>query len=157
MRPRFRTALAAVALVVMAVMASSAQAVSGPGANENSKFVYTEDIVGTDLALTFNEGSQKRFDSVTYDLYVVASYFSFCGERGLGESREVRQTLTVTPGEDGRTMGAFAYDFGISDTVCGCGCGGSGTLTVTYDQMTLTNAATGRVYRLDPVTKTYST
>jgi len=156
MRPEFRTTLAVVALVVMVVAVSTAQAVSGPGANDNSKFVYTEDIVATDLALTFSEGSQKRFDSVTYDLYLVASQFRMCGGQGLGESKEVRDTLTVTPGEDGRTMGAFAYDFGISDTICGCGCG-SGTLTVTYDEMTLTNAVTGRVYRLDPVTKTYST
>jgi hypothetical protein len=28
----------------------------GPGANDNSKFVYTEDIVATDLALTFRRG-----------------------------------------------------------------------------------------------------
>jgi hypothetical protein len=56
---------------------------------------------------------------VTYDLYLVASQFRMCGGQGLGESKEVRDTLTVTPGEDGRTMGAFAYDFGISDTICG--------------------------------------
>jgi hypothetical protein len=148
--------IATAALLAMCVVVPVAGAVSGPGANENSKFVYTEDL-GTALALVlaFDEGSQKRFESIAYQLDGNASHIRFCGGQGLGTMRAFSETLTVTPNEEGRASGVFTIDSGTSDTICACGCG-SGTLTVTYSEMTLTNLATGHVYRLDAFTRTFS-
>ena len=157
MRLTLRAAVAVVALVLMAVAVSTAGAVSGPGANENSKFVYTENLnTGFDLVLTIDEGSQKRFESVTYELGFTASFIRFCGGQGLGTTRTDTKSLSVTPDQDGRAIGAFTIESNTGGVICGCGCG-TGTLTVTYDQMTLTNLATDRTYRLDPVTQTFTT
>ena len=80
-----RRLIASVALLVMCVVAPVAGAVSGPGANENSKFVYTEQLgAGLDLVLTFDEGSQKRFESVGYQLDGEASHFQICDGQGAG-------------------------------------------------------------------------
>jgi hypothetical protein len=54
------------------------------------------------------------------------------------------------------TFRAFTVDSGTTDTICACGCG-PGTLTVDYTDMTLTNLASGHVYRLDPISQTYTT
>ena len=156
MRRPIGTALAIAALVTLAV-ASAAGAVSGPGANENSKFVYTEALGGTgfELVLAFDEGSQKRFGSVEYELAGNTSYVRFCNGQGLGETGAVSKALTVTPDEAGRASGEFTIDSGAGTTICACGCG-SGTLTVTFGDMTLTNLATGHVYRLDDFTQTFT-
>lgn len=157
MRPTFRAAITIVALVLMGLAVSTAGAVSGPGANENSKFVYTENLnTGFDLVLTTDEGSQKRFESVTYELGFTASFIRFCDGQGVGIQRTDTKTLSVTPDQDGRAVGAFTIESNTGGVMCGCGCG-TGTLTVTYEQMTLTNLATGRTYRLDPVTQTFTT
>src|SRR5262245_42670569 len=134
--------IATAALLAMCVVVPVAGAVSGPGANDNSKFVYTEDLgTANALVLAFDEGSQKRFESVTYQFDGDASYFRMCDGRGLGELRRVRETLAVTPDEGGRATGVFTIASGTSDTICACGCG-SGTLTVSYSDVTLTNLAT---------------
>jgi hypothetical protein len=153
---KFRTAVVAIAVLVLSLGISTAGAVSGPGANENSKFVYTEEVVATDLVLNFDEGSQKRFVAVEYRLDLTVTVERFCGGQGIATIRAVSDTLTVVPDERGRALGAFTVDSGASDTVCACGCG-EGTLTVAYFDMTLTNLATGREYRLDPVSQTYTT
>jgi hypothetical protein len=139
----------------MCAVVPVAEAVSGPGANENSKFVYTESLgTGLDLVLTFSEGGQKRFDSVTYQLNGNASHIRICDGQGVGATRVVNEMLAVTPGDDGRGSGFFTVDSGVSETICGCGCG-SGSLTVTY-KLTLTNLATGHVYRLDDFMQTFT-
>jgi hypothetical protein len=155
MRPSLQGAIVATALLVLSIGIPVAGAVSGPGANENSKFVYTEEIVATDLVVTIDEGGQKRFESVEYRLDVTVDVFRFCGGQGIGTRQTLAPAVTVTPNEQGRAVGAFTVDSGTSDTPCSCCTGG--TLTVEYFDMTLTNLASGHVYRLDPMSQTYIT
>ena len=155
MRRTIGTTLAAAVLLALVVGVSTAGAVSGPGANDNSKFVYTEQLAGFDpLVLNFDEGSLKRFASVTYELRGTATYTRICDGIGTGQRTDVLDTLTVLPTE-GRAIGAFTIYTGAGSMVCGCGCA-TGTLSVSYTDMTLTNVTTGRVYRLDPVSQTFT-
>jgi hypothetical protein len=148
-------ALAATGLALV-VGLSTAEAVSGPGANENSKFVYTEQLAGFDpLVINFDEGSLKRFASVNYELRATASYTRICDGQGLGSETAVQDTLSAPTSDEGRATGTFSVSSGSGYTVCGCGCN-TGTLTVRFTDMTLTNVTTGRVYRLDPFTQTFT-
>lgn len=155
MRLTRQAGIVATALFVLSIGVPVAGAVSGPDANENSKFVYTAEIVATDLVLNFDEGGQKRFPSVEYRLDATVEVIRFCGGQGIGTRETVATTVTVTPNEQGRAVGAFTVGSGTSDTPCSC-CT-QGTLTVDYSNMTLTNLASGHVYRLDPIRQTYTT
>jgi hypothetical protein len=155
MRLTLQGAIFATALLMLSIGVPLAGAVSGPDANENSKFVYTEEIIATDLVLNFDEGGQKRFPSVVYRLDATVEVIRFCGGQGIGTRETVDPTVTVTPNEQGRAVGAFTVDAGTSVTPCSC-CS-QGTLTVDYSNMTLTNLASGHAYRLDPVSQTYTT
>jgi hypothetical protein len=146
----------AITTLSLVVGVSTAGAVSGPGANENSKFVYTEQLAGFDpLVINFDEGSLKRFTSVNYELRATASYVRLCGGQGIGIETAVQDTLLAPVNDEGRATGTFSVSSGSGDTVCGCGCE-TGTLTVRFTDMTLTNVTTGRVYRLDPLTQTFT-
>jgi hypothetical protein len=155
-RLTYRRALAAALFLTLSVGSSVAGAVSGPGANENSKLVYTEEIVATDLSFAFDEGSQKRFPSVDYQLVVTVTVMRFCNGQGLGSQQTETPTVTIAPNEEGRAVGAFTVDSGTTDTICACGCG-AGSLAIDYTDMTLTNLTGGHVYRLDPISQTFTT
>ena len=154
MRRTVSTAFAITTLALLGV--STAGAVSGPGANENSKFVYTEQLADFDpLVITFDEGSLKRFASVNYEFRATASYVRICGGQGIGSETAVQDMLSVPVTGEGRATGTFSVSSGSGNTVCGCSCE-TGTLTVRFTDMTITNGATGRVYRLDPLTQTFT-
>lgn len=149
----------AAAVLLLSVGTSVAGAVSGPGANENSKFVYTEEIVpaGTadtgNLIVNFDEGGQKRFASVDYRLDAVVSAFFGCGcsPQVIGVQYTASQTLMgLAPDDARRVTGSMALDVQ----------GGGGTLGETllhidYADVTLTNLVSGHIYRLDAISQDY--
>ena len=149
MRRTVGAALAATALIALALGVSTAGAVSGPGANDNSKFVYSESIdrATSNLTVTIGEGGQKRFESVDYQLTGQAVTTSFLDG---GQIIKVLVTpdpsteATLSPDADGRVSGSLTLVLNIGP----CACGG-GSFRVDYTNLVLRNVSSGHVYRLD--------
>ena len=125
-------------LVLTSVLVLSA-GISVAGAS--TKFSFTEGITGNDLVVDFDEGSLKRFGSVSYRLdgAVLAVYCD--GQRGALLSA----TDAFTPNA-GRVSGTLTLDLGPSDSLCE-------PHYVEYTDVTLTNLTTGHVYRLDSISQ----
>jgi hypothetical protein len=151
MRLALRRALLAASLLVLSAGVSVAGAVSGPGANENSKFVYTEEVVSTDLVVNFEEGGQKKFSGVDYRLDATVEVYKECGGQALVYLYSASNAVTaLVPDDKGRAAGSVSVEGpGVSD------CLETTLLRITYAELTLTNLASGHAYRLDPITQTY--
>ena len=118
--------------------------VSSPGAT--GKFSYGEEIADNGaLLVTFEENAMKRFASVDYQLDgTVKTTIEVNGEQQSIASRQTTAT-TVIP-DKGIARGSLT----LTDSVCTCG------VTIReYLDLTLTNLATGKVYRLDPITRAF--
>jgi hypothetical protein len=61
--------------------------------------------------------------------------------------------VASTPDAKGRVTGVLTIDIPTSPAPCGC----SGTFHVEYTDVTLTNLTTGRVYRLDSISRDWTT
>lgn len=161
MRPFFRRAVFAASLLALVVGVSVAGAVAvggaDPAAKTTGKFAYTEEIVaagttGTgSLVVNFNEGSQKRFGSVDYQLSATQSVIFTCDGRSVGYQAFPTSTVTLVPDDKGRVVGSFTFGVTGESQVCSA----QYLQRVDYADVVLTNLATGHVYGLDPVTQTY--
>jgi len=141
--------LVTLALALTAALVLSAS-VSVAGAS--TKFAYAEEVTNAgSLVVGFEEGSLKRFASVEYQLDATASaVWELSGGQSIGVLYNPRATVTLAPDVRGRVRGTLTLDISQSG---GCGCG---TLRrVEYSNVTLTNLATGHVYRLDPISREY--
>jgi hypothetical protein len=148
------TALAAASLVMLSAGVSIAGAVSGPDANPNSKFVYTEEIVSSDLVVAFDEGGQKRMVTVEYKLDATVTKEIDCGGGVIAISVDsASDTVTgLMPDDKGRVVGELTLAAAGGPSPC------LQTILrrIDYTDVTLTNVTTGHVYRLDPISQEYS-
>jgi hypothetical protein len=152
MRPTIGTALTAALLLAVAVGASTAGAVPGPGGNENSKISYDEaiDRATSNLTVTFTEGGQKKFAAVDYELTgrAVATQFSSEGQPIAAQQFFPGASLSqLVPDAGGRVAGAPTLVINAAPNTCVCG----GSFRVDYSDLVLTNLSSGRVYRLADV------
>lgn len=145
--------VAAVTLLVLSAGVSVAGAVSGPDANPNSKFVYTEQIVSIDLVVAFDEGGQKRLVAVDYLLAATVTRVIGC-DGGIQISQDsVSTSVTgLMPDDKGRVVG----ELGLDGAGPPSGCVQTILRRIGYTDVTLTNVITGHVYRLDPITEAYT-
>jgi hypothetical protein len=138
-----RLATGLVVAMVVGLMGSSLAGASG-------KFGYVEVIQfpGGDLVVTFDEGGQKRFDAVGYRLDATASVMT-CQDPDhcIAVLSTPSATVTgLTPDEKGRVTGTLTLAPNAGGGgICGC------SSHVDYWDVTLTNLASGHVYRLDPI------
>jgi hypothetical protein len=139
---------------VLALTGALALTAGISGAGASGKLAYTEEIQfpGGSLAVTFDEGGQKRFATVEYQLTATAvatSCMTFEGETQCVSSLanpESRVTGLV-PNEKGRVTATLTLvRQGGGGGVCGC------TLHMEYTDVKLTNVTSGHVYRLDAIT-----
>lgn len=149
MTRRFRAALAVVGMLVLSA------GVSVGGAS--TKFAANEQISGTgSLVLSFEEGSLKKFASVDYRLQATASaVWDAGGGQSIGfrfDDPPLSDDAQFVPGDKGRVTGVMQVDIPPpGGGVCTCG----DLQRVEYTNVTLTNLATGRVYRLDPMSRDF--
>jgi len=137
-RPRVLTLTLALFLAV---------GVSAPGAS--SRFSYSEEIAATgSLIVAFQEGSLKRFGSVDYQLTATADVTVEQPGQTIVARSTPTATATLVPDAKGATQGVLTLDVDIT-AGGGCLCGGSSR--VDYSDVALSNLATGKVYRLDPI------
>jgi hypothetical protein len=123
------------------------------GAGASGKFAYTEEIQfpSGSLAVAWDEGGQKRFTTVDYELTATAESTSCMTfdevTQCIASISEVRESVTgLVPDEKGRVTATLTLvRQGGGDGICGC------TLHMEYSNVTLTNMTSGHVYRLDPV------
>jgi hypothetical protein len=151
----FCRAIVAVAVLVLSIGLPVAGAVSGPDANQNSKFVYTQEVVSTatnNLLITFEEGSQKRFPSVDYQLDATVDVTQIsCDGQGTAQRLSQHHTVTGFPDGKGRVAGTFTLEVNASsDQVCT-----GQQVRIQYFDMTLTNLTSGHVYLLDDLVLMY--
>ena len=139
--------------LVVAVASVLSVGISAAGAS--TKFAYTEQVADTaDLVVSFEEGSLKRFASVDYQLAATAVSISCSAGQCIGSLHNLSATVTLTPDtERGRVTGTLSLDIPTSPAPCGC----SGTFHVEYTDVTLTNLTTGHVYRLDSISRDWTT
>jgi len=139
-RPRVLTLTLAVFLAV---------GVSAPGAS--SRFSYSEEIAATgSLIVAFQEGSLKRFGSVDYQLTATADVTVEQPDQTIVARSTLMAPATLVPDARGGTQGVLTLDVDIT-AGGGCLCGGSSR--VDYSDVTLSNLATGKVYRLDSISR----
>ena len=123
---------------------------SGPGANENSKFVYTEaiDPASSNLAVSFDEAGQKRFQAVDYALSARAVITTTSNGQTIAEQLFPTASITgLVPDDKGRVS---AIGVLVVNRSPGCGCG---QFLVEYTDVVLTNLSSGRTYELDDVSR----
>jgi hypothetical protein len=117
------------------------------------KFTSTETIQfpSGNLVVTFDEGGQKRFESVDYRLAATAEARSCTTVNDVTQCISVRwepsaDVTGLIPDDKGRVAGSLALDSGAGGgTICGC------VTHMDYSEATLTNLTSGRVYRLEPI------
>ena len=136
---RGRVATVAAALIVALAATTVASA--------STKFDYTTSIDNFgELVVVFDEGSQKRFDDVSYRLEAFGEMVT--QTRRLGGQALIETESPLAPDTNGRVTGSLTTTLGLLFLVP-CGCGGG--RYVEYTNIVLTNLATGHMYRLDPV------
>jgi hypothetical protein len=123
-------------------------------AGASSKFDSTETIAfpGGHLVVTFDEGGQRRFSSVDYQLSATAVVTS-CQTVGdvtqciAGLTFPINTVAGLVPDDKGRVTGSLtlAGTVGGGGTICTC------TSHVDYSEIVLTNLTSGHVYRLEPI------
>jgi hypothetical protein len=116
---------------------------------------YTEAVAsdGT-LTVAFNEPSQKKLASVTYQLDAQQSAVWACGD-GTSTARLLfpSNTVTVEPGGNGHALGSVSLD---APPLTTSSCTSTAALQqIGYANTTLTNLTTGQVYSLGPVNRSF--
>jgi hypothetical protein len=137
---------------IVGVLAWAGIAVAAPDPS-SGKLTYTETIdSGGTLTILFDESSQKRFASVDYELDGTGSATWSCdgGQIGIGLTPSIR-LQGLAPDAKGHVVGTFSVPLPAGGGVCA-----SQVLqSVTYTSLTLTNLASGHVYRLDADAQTF--
>jgi hypothetical protein len=136
-------------VVGLVVCASVVLAGTTSLAGATGKFAYSEEIQfpSGDLLVVFEEGGQKRFSSVDYRLDATVQAIS-CQDPDhcIATIADLSNTVTgLVPDAKGRVTGNVGLDRGSGGGICTC------TLHMDYTNVTLTNLASGHVYRLDPI------
>jgi hypothetical protein len=135
--------------LILAVVLGVSLLVGVAAPSASTKFSYTEEIADNgNLVFSFEEGSLKRFASVQYQFDAIGIVSS----PNSAMRFEFHESTTSIPDDEGRIAGGFTLNINSSPSPGPCGCG---PLTVTYSDMTLTNTATGRGYRIDPITRDF--
>ena len=125
------------------------------GAGASGKLAYTEEIQfpSGSLAVTLDEGGQKRFATVDYQLTATAFGKSCSTVNGVTQCIASVDDLSTPPvaglgpDEKGRVTATLTLvRQGGGGGLCEC------TLHMEYSDVTLTNMTSGHVYRLDPIT-----
>ena len=145
MRLSIRRALGMTALFTLVAGVSIAGA--------SPKFASAEEIQfpSGNLVVTFNEGGQKRFSLVDYQLAATAVATSCTTVNGetqciAAQTFPTDSATGLVPDDKGRVNGSLTLAPGAGGgTVCGC------TLHMDYSNITLTNLTSGRIYRLEPI------
>ena len=116
------------------------------------KFSSTATILfpGGSLLVTFDEGGQRRFAAVDYELsanVAATSCTSVDGELScITTATQRTATVTGIVPVSGRAAGSFTLAaIAGGGTICAC------VLHVDYSDITLTNLTSGRVYELEPI------
>ena len=132
--------------LVVAIVLALGVTVSAAGAS--TKFSSTPSIDdGAYLVVSFEEGSQKRFATVDYQLDAQAEVST----PNMISAFTVTGNAQLVPDERGRVSGNIATTLDLLAQVSPCGC--TGPRQVEYGDITLTNVTTRRVYRLDPIVR----
>jgi hypothetical protein len=139
--------LLALALVLTGALVLSV-GISAAGAS--GKFAYTEAVQfpSGNLLVTFDEGGQKRFTSVDYQLDATAVRTSCdpTGQQCIAVRFDPTDTVAgLVPDDKGRVAGSLTLDAPSGGGTCSC------ILHMEYSDVTLTNLTSRHVYRLDPV------
>lgn len=141
----------ALAVLGLAVYAASAGATPATG---TGKLGYTE-IVAADgtLTVSVDESGQKRFTAVDYRLGADVSVTARCVDQAVAGFYSLSATASgLSPDAKGHVLGSI----GVTPPLGGSGCSGILSRTFDYTNVTLTNVASGHLYRLDPISETYS-
>jgi hypothetical protein len=119
-------------------------------AGASTRFSHTEEIADdASLVFTVEEGSLKRFATVEYQLDGTASVTS----PNIATLHEnLYANVTLTPDDKGRVAATLTLSIPFTPSPLPCGCG---PRRVDYFDLTLTNLTSGRVYRLDPVSRDF--
>jgi len=130
-------------LLTASVVFAGSSFAAAPG-----KFVYTEEIQfpGGTLSVAFDEGGQKRFDSVGYRLDANVTVTTCQEGQCIAVADSPSATLLdLTPDAKGRVTGSLTLvpPPPGGGGICVC------TSSVEYRDVTLTNLTSGHVYRLD--------
>jgi hypothetical protein len=140
----------AVGLVLSAGISTSAA---------STKFAYSSAIDSTgSLTVSFEEAGIKKYTSVGYRLDASAiAQWQVSVDPPLSIAKQYPATASVglAPNDKGRVSGSVGLDISQSGGpggVCGCGA----LQHVEYFDMTITNLATGHVYRLSPISRDFS-
>lgn len=144
MRLTFGRAFAGAALLALFAGVSLAGA--------SSKFAYTEAIQfpSGDLVVTFNEGSQKRFSSVDYQLTATAIAKS-CDPTGVQCIAELYNPVATVTGLVPDAKGQVTATLTLDQVPVGGGGVCTCSLHMEYSDLVLTNLTSGHVYGLDPI------
>ena len=124
------------------------------GAGASGKLAFTEEIQfpSGSLAVTFDEGGQKRFATVDYHLTATAIGTSCMTVDGVTQcvssvANPESHVTGLVPNEKGRVTATLTLvRQGGGGGLCEC------NLHMEYSDVTLTNMTSGHVYRLDPIT-----
>ena len=115
---------------------------------------YREEVIAGDLIVTLEERGLSRFASVDYRLDATVGVLRFCNGQGIGHlDSATASAVGLVPDQGGRVVGSLTLE---GSGVGGCGCCTGSTFQVEYSDVTLTNLASGRIYRLEPIAESYS-
>ncbi len=166
----------AAAASLLVLSAGSVAAAPNPNPKDSGKFVYTEEVrypagdagcvtnVGCSSAATdtgnlivrFDEGGQRRFSSVDYqlDATVTAAWNCSDASASVGTTYSARNTVIgLAPDAKGRVVGNVALEV-VEPTGLICV---PLLRRIDYTNVTLTNLNTGHVYRLNSAGQSYPT
>ena len=133
----------------------AASLVAALPAGASGRLTYTEAVaIDGSLTVTFNEPSQKKLASVTYQLAAQQSAVWACGDgTSTGRLLFPTNTVTVQPGGNGHALGSIPLD---APPLTSSSCTSTATLQqIGYANTTLTNLTTGQVYSLDSVNQSF--
>ena len=122
-------------------------------AGASPKFASTETVQfpSGNLVVAFDEGGQKRFESVDYRLAATVEATSCTTVNGETQcvavlSQPSADATGLLPNDKGRVTGSLALSSGADGgTICSC------VTHVDYSDITLTNLTSGHVYRLEQI------
>ena len=121
----------------------------------SGRLAYTEAVAADgSLTVTFNEPSQKKFASVTYELDAQQDVVWACSD-GTSNGRRLfpSNATTVEPVGNGHALGSISLG---APPVTSSNCTSAATLQqIVYTNVTLTNVTTGDVYPLDSISRTF--
>jgi len=144
--------------VILALAVGLALSVGVSASAASSKFSNTSAIDSSGgFIVSFEEGGMKKYSSVDYRLDATADaqwLISVDPPQSIAKRYPATASAALAPDENGRISGTLTLDIGQSGGPGGlCGC--APLQHVAYFDMTLTNVTTGRVFRLNPISRDF--